>query len=57
MEGADEAVAGIWSMGTAKGAKFVVDIGAGKTVTEGDVDSITEEETYKGSTTDSSAQK
>ena len=56
-EGADEVVAGIWSMGTAKGAKFVANIGAGKTATEDDVDSITEEETYKGSTVESSAQK
>ena len=44
-------------MGTAKGAKFVADTGAGETATEDDVDSITEEETYKGSTVESSAQK
>ena len=56
-KGADEVVAEIWSMGTAEGAKFVADIWAGETTTEGDVDSITEEETYKGSTTESSAQK
>ena len=44
-------------MGDAEGTKVVVDAGADEIVADGDVDSVAEEETYKGSIAESSAQK
>ena len=44
-------------MGAAKETKVVVEAGTGETAAEEDVDSVAEEETCKGSTAKSSAQK
>ena len=44
-------------MGAAEGTKVVAEAGIGETAIEGDVDSVAEEETCKGSIVESSAQK
>ena len=43
-------------MGAAEGTKAVAEAGTSETAAEGDVDSVAKEETYKGSTTESSVQ-